>query len=81
MVEQKYFKERGQTSVLGGGKLTLNKINNNSETFRRESKIAARGVSAPAPLVADRSGPRPKTGSEIVDGKSRAKNGSPKMLV
>jgi len=53
MVQQKYLRGGGQTSVLGGGKYTkCNKISNNSENFR--SKIAAReGASAPlAPIVA-----------------------------
>jgi len=51
MVGQKYFKERGQTSVMEGQKYTTyNKINNNSENFRR-SKIAAKeGFALPSPL-------------------------------
>jgi len=53
VVGQKYFKGREGKRVFGEQKYTTyNKINNNSENFRR-SKIAAReGFASSLPLVA-----------------------------
>jgi len=57
MVEQKYFRGRGQTSVLGEGQkcTKYNKINNNFENLGTlGGKIAARELNPPwPPLVAD----------------------------